>query len=127
MLLHKEISDGIIQAFYSVYNELGYGFLENVYQNALFYELQSKSYHVQAEQKCYVYYNGVQVGAFQTDILVENVIILELKARETIMPEHKDQLLNYLKASDLEVGFILNFGKKPEFERMVFSNTRKRR
>ncbi len=127
MLLHKELSDGIIQAFYDVYNALGYGFLEKVYQNALFYELNTRGYHVMAQQPCNVYYNGVKVGDFQTDILVNEEIILELKARETIMPEHKVQLINYLKASNIELGFILNFGRKPEFERIVFTNTRKGR
>jgi GxxExxY protein len=104
MLLHQELSDGIVDAFYTVHTELGYGFLERVYQNALFYELKHRGYHVLTEQPCNVYYQGKNVGNFQTDMLVENVIILELKARETIMPEHKAQLINYLKASDIEVG-----------------------
>jgi GxxExxY protein len=125
MLLHQELSDEIVDAFYSVHKELGYGFLEQVYQNALYFELISRGYQVLAQKKCEVYYHGVKVGDFQADMLVENLIILELKARETIMPEHKAQLINYLKASAIEVGYVLNFGKKAEFERIIYTNDRK--
>lgn len=125
MLLHKELTEDILDAFYEVYNHLGYGFLEKVYQNALFLELKGRNYHVIPQQRCPVYYKGKEVGEYFSDIIVENQVILELKAVENIVEEHKKQLQNYLKASSIEVGLILNFGKKPTFHRSVFFNEAK--
>lgn len=125
MLLHKELTDEILNAFYEVYNELGYGFLEKVYQNALFFELRERGLRVVAQNRCVVYYKGRQVGEYFTDIIVNELIILELKASETILEEHEIQLFNYLKASPIEIGLVLNFGKKPAFVRKVFSNASK--
>ena len=127
MLLHEELSDQILSAFYEVYNQLGYGFLEKVYQNALFIELKERGLHVLAQRRCAVYYKGREVGEYFSDIIVNEVIILELKACDFIARDHESQLQNYLKASNIELGFILNFGPKPKFIRMVFSNTKKRR
>ena len=104
MLLHKELTDDILGLFYEGYNELGFGFLEKVYQNALCLELKSRGHKVVAQQKCAVYYNGKEVGEFFSDIVVNDVVILELKAVENIHPEHVRQLQNYLKASTIEVG-----------------------
>jgi GxxExxY protein len=126
MLLHKELTEEILDAFYEVYNELGYGFLEKVYQNALFFELKERGFRTIAQRRCAVAYKGREVGEYFTDIIVNETIILELKANEKIKEEHELQLQNYLKASDLEVGFVLNFGKKPEFARKIFSNTNKK-
>ena len=125
MILHEELTEQILEAFYEVYNELGYGFLEKVYQNALFFELKSRGFDVLPQKRCGVYYKGKEVGEYYSDIIVNDLIILELKAKECIIEEYKLQLLNYLKASSIEVGFVLNFGKKPEFSRKIFSNQNK--
>ena len=123
---HKELTDRIIQAFYSVYNELGFGFLENVYQNALYFELLAAGLHVEAQSGIDVYYKTQLVGKYKADMLVDNLIIIELKAVEYLVKEHEYQLINYLKATDKEVGLLLNFGLKPEIRRKIFDNERKR-
>ncbi len=124
-LLHKEITDIIIKTYYEVYNELGYGFLERVYQNAMLHELQENGLKVEAQKKINVHYKGLLVGDYFADIIVENVVILELKASEVLVYENELQLLNYLRATDIEVGLLLNFGKKAEFRRKIFTNNRK--
>ncbi len=121
-LLHKELSDLIINAFYTVYNALGYGFLEKVYQNALFTELNNKGLYCEKQKPIQVYYDQKIVGEYFADIIVEDSIILELKAAESLMDEHEVQLVNYLKATEIEVGLLLNFGKKPSFKRKIFTN-----
>lgn len=125
MLLHKELSDQILSAFYEVYNQLGYGFLEKVYQNALFIELKERGLNVAPQRRCVVYYKNREVGEYFSDIIVNELIILELKACDFIAKDHESQLQNYLKASNIELGFVLNFGPKPEFFRVVFSNSKK--
>ena len=124
-LLHKELTDQILKAYYDVYNELGYGFLEKVYQNSLYLELTSRGFHVEAQKQIKVYYKRMEVGEYYADLMVNNLVILELKAAETIVQEFEWQLLNYLRATQIEVGLLLNFGKKPEFRRKVFGNDRK--
>ena len=122
---HKELTDLIIQAFYNVYNELGYGFLENVYQNALYFELKNIGLEVEAQKIIDVYYKTLLVGKYKVDLVVNDLIILELKAVDYLVQEHENQLINYLKATDKEVGLLLNFGKKPEIRRKIFDNDRK--
>ena len=124
-LLHKELTDRILKAFFDVYNELGYGFLEKVYQNSLYIELKSKGFKVDAQKQIKVYYKGAGVGEYYADLIVNDLVILELKAAECIIREFEMQLINYLRGTDVEVGLLLNFGKKPEFARKVFENTRK--
>jgi GxxExxY protein len=124
-LLHEELTNAIIKTFYEVYNELGYGFLEKVYQNSLYLELKNKGYKVEAQKKILVYYKGIEVGEYFTDLLVEDLIILELKAADCIVKDFENQILNYLRGTDCEVGLLLNFGKKPEFRRKIFENNRK--
>jgi GxxExxY protein len=124
-LLHKKITDIILKSFYRVYNKLGYGFLEKVYQNALFIELKNSGLNVVKQQQIKVYYEGEQVGEYFADLLVEGLVIIELKAAETTAKEHELQLLNYLKATDKEVGLLLNFGKEPVFKRRIFRNNNK--
>lgn len=124
-LLHKQTTDGIISVFYDVYNTLGYGFLEKVYQNSMEIELKSRGFIIEPQKKIQVYYKGFPVGDYYADIIVNNAVILELKAAEYIVPEFESQLLNYLKASDIEVGLLLNFGKKPELKRKIYSNENK--
>lgn len=126
MLLHQALTDDILELFYEVYNELGFGFIEKVYQNALFLELQSRGYKVVAQQRCAVYYKSRVVGEFFSDIVVNDVVILELKAVESIHPDHVRQLMNYLRATPIEVGLLLNFGKDPEFVRKVYFNAQKK-
>ncbi|WP_337965207.1 GxxExxY protein [uncultured Flavobacterium sp.] len=124
-LLHEELTDIIIKTFYEVYNELGYGFLERVYLNSLYLELKSIGLNVEAQRKIEVYYKGIEVGEYYSDLVVENLVILELKAAESISPAFENQILNYLRGTNCEVGLLLNFGKKPEFRRKVFENSRK--
>ena len=124
-LLHKELTDKILQAFYDVYNELGYGFLEKVYQNSLYLELISRGFKVSAQKQIKVYYKGVEVGEYFADLLVNDLVILELKAADYIVQDFEWQLINYLRGTEIEVGLVLNFGIKPDFRRKVFENERK--
>jgi len=124
-LLHKELTDEIIKTYYDVYNELGYGFLEKVYQNSMFIELKSRGFTVEAQKQIKVHYKGKEVGEYYADLIINNLVILELKATEVIVKEFEWQLINYLRATDIEVGLLLNFGMKPEFRRKVFDNSRK--
>ena len=124
-LKHKELTDGILKTFYEVYNELGYGFLEKVYQNSMYIEMKNKGYQVEAQNKIKVYYKGTEVGEYYADLMVENLVILELKAVDYIVKDFENQILNYLRSTDCEVGLLLNFGKKPEFRRKIFENNRK--
>ncbi len=119
---HSEITEKIIKAFFKVYNTLGYGFLEKVYEKALFIELVSMGLHCEPQKPIKVYYNGKIVGEYFADMVVNGCVIIELKAAEALCEEHEFQLINYLKATDIEIGLLLNFGKKPEFKRKVFSN-----
>ena len=123
----EELSQQIIGGFYTVYNTLGYGFLEQVYENALAIELRRLGLRVDCQQPITVRYRGQVVGEYFADIVVEDAIILELKAARTPAKEHEAQLLNYLNATDYEVGLLLNFGPKPEIRRKVFDNERKKR
>jgi GxxExxY protein len=124
-LLHKDLTDKVLKTFFDVYNELGYGFLEKVYQNALYLELKQRGLFVEAQKQIKVYYKEVQVGDYYADLVVNDLIILELKAAESIIKEFELQLINYLRATHIEVGLLLNFGKTPEFRRRVFDNNRK--
>lgn len=124
-MLHKELTDEILHAFYKVHYKLGYGFLEKVYKNSLYIELTQLNLKCETEKAINVYYEGKVVGVFYADIVVEDKVILELKAVETFCKEHQIQLINYLKATNLEVGLLLNFGKKPEIKRVIYTNDRK--
>ena len=124
-LVPKELVDTILKHFYRIYNELGYGFLERVYQNALYFALLDEGLKCETEKPIKVYFDGRVVGDYRADILVENCIILELKATEEFNTSFDSQLINYLKATDIEVGYVLNFGKRPKYSRKVFSNSRK--
>lgn len=124
-MLYQDLSDEIIHAFYQVYNTLGFGFAEKVYKNSLYIELQKLNLLCEVEKKIKVFYDNRVVGEFFADMVIENKIILELKAVETIIREHEYQVLNYLKASQIEVGLLLNFGKQPEIKRFIYTNDRK--
>ncbi len=123
---HSEITNLIIKAFYNVYNKLGYGFLEKVYENALLIELKKFDLLCYPQQQIKVYYDEIEVGFYVSDIIVNEIVIVELKAAESLREEHEAQLTNYLKATDIEVGILLNFGKEPSFKRKVFSNQLKK-
>lgn len=125
-MINQEKTSAILKCFYKVYNTLGYGFLEKVYENALYYELINNGMVCSKQVPITVYYEGIRFGDYYADIVVENDIILELKAAEAIAEEHEHQLINYLKATNIEVGLLLNFGKDPQFKRKVFSNERKK-
>ena len=124
-LLHKSITDVILKVYYEVYNELGYGFLEKVYQNAMYFELKSLGYKVEAQKQIKVYFKKQLVGEYYSDLLVEDKVIVELKATELLMNLHVAQIMNYLKATPIEVGMLLNFGQEPEFKRLIYTNERK--
>ena len=124
--LHKDLTDKIIKVFYTVYNELGYGFLEKVYENAMIIELKSNGLYCEKQKPIKVHYHGQEVGDYFADIIVNDLIILELKTVETLLQEHENQLINYLKATDKEIGLLLNFSKKPEIRRKIFTNDNKR-
>jgi len=121
-LIHAEITDKIIKAFYKVYNTLGYGFLEKVYENALFIELTEMGLECEKQKPIDVFYAEEKVGSYFADIIVENTVIIELKAAVSLAEEHEFQLINYLKATEIEVGLLLNFGKTPQFRRKVLTN-----
>jgi GxxExxY protein len=125
-LKHSELTDAIIGSFYEVYNELGHGFLESVYREAMMLALAGKGLEVQREKAVEVRFRDKAIGIFRTDIVVADSVIVELKCARTIDSNHEAQLLNYLKATQFEVGLLLNFGVRPQFRRMVFETARKR-
>ncbi len=127
LVQHKlnDLTEQIIKAFYTVYNTLGYGFLEKVYITALLIELEKMGILAQHQGPILVYYDGKIIGEYFADIVVQECIIIEVKAVRNVLMEHEAQLLNYLKASKLEVGLLLNFGPKPEVKRKIFDNDKK--
>jgi len=124
---HQELTKSIIGIYYNVYNELGYGFLEKVYHKAMIIELNKNGYEVEHEKKIEVFYKNEVVGIYIPDLIINKSVILELKCVEYLIEAHENQLLNYLKATDCEVGLVLNFGKDPQFRRKIFTNDLKKR
>ncbi len=121
-MIQRELTDKILKAFYRVYNTLGYGFLEKVYENAMLLELRGMGLRCERQRPIKVYYKEHQVGEYFADLIVEDGVIIELKVAEGLVEAHEFQLINYLKATEIEVGLLLNFGKKPQFKRKVFTN-----
>jgi len=119
---YSDKTDKIIKAFYNVYNMLGYGFLEKVYEHAMMIELAKHGLTCQNQYPIKVFYDNKSVGEYFADIIVDDIIILELKAAENLCEEHECQLVNYLKATEIEVGMLLNFGKTPQFKRKVLTH-----
>ena len=117
---YENTTRNIIGAFYEVYNHLGTGFLEKVYENALLFELRSRGLKANAQSPIKVWYKGEVVGAYLSDIVVEKKVLCEIKAIQILRPEHEAQLINYLKATGLKFGLLLNFGPKPEIMRRVY-------
>jgi GxxExxY protein len=122
---YKELTEKIIGVFYNVYNNLGYGFLEKVYENAMMLDFNKEHVPAVSQYPIKVLYEGETVGEYFADILVNDKVIVEIKAAKNLASENEAQLLNYLKATDKEVGLLLNFGPKPEIKRKVFDNYRK--
>jgi GxxExxY protein len=120
-LKYEDVTDGIINAFYHVYNKLGYGFLEKVYENALSHELKLRGFDIEAQKPISVWYDGIVVGEYFADMVVNQCVIIEMKCGIAINSAHESQLVNYLKATGMEVGLLLNFGPKPEFKRKIFT------
>ena len=124
---HSDITDQIIKAFFTVYNSLGYGFLEKVYENAMLIELDKIGIEARSQVPVKVLYEGKEVGNYYADLLVEKMVIVELKSSEDLCEEHEAQLLNYLRATDVEVGLLLNFGKTAQIKRKVFKKKKKKK
>jgi GxxExxY protein len=122
---HQDVTDKIIKIFYKVYGQLGYGFLEKVYENAVMIELSKEGIPAVPQSPMKVFYENEVVGEYFADILVDKKVIVEIKAAKALASENEAQLPNYLKATDVEVGLLLNFGPKPEVKRKLFDNSRK--
>jgi GxxExxY protein len=122
---YKSLTEEIIKIFYRVYNKLGYGFLEKVYENALMIEFKKENVHAVSQFPIKVLYDDTIIGEYFVDVLVDKKVIIEIKAAKNLAPDHEAQLLNYLKATDIEVGLLLNFGPEPVIKRKVFDNFRK--
>ncbi len=125
-LKHAELTDKIIGVYYDVYNELGYGFLESVYEESMAMALREAGLQLERQVAVPVLFRGHQVGDFRADLLVEHKILLELKAARTLDRSHEAQLLHYLRATEVETGLLFNFGEKPQFRRLLFDNERKK-
>ncbi|MDQ3051813.1 MAG: GxxExxY protein [Bacteroidota bacterium] len=124
-LLFKQLTGTAIKAYYKVFNTLGYGFLEKVYENAMGIELSRAGLNIKKQFPVTVYYEGIEVGYYIADLIIENSFIIEIKAMESLREEHEFQLINYLRATNIEVGLLMNFGKKAEYRRKIFMNERK--
>lgn len=125
-MLHDDLTKRIIRCFYRVYGVLGYGFLEKVYERAMVLDMSAGKIFTEQQVGIRVYYENQVVGNYYADILAEKKVIVELKAVEVILQEHELQLINYLKATEIEVGLLLNFGPKPQVVRKIFTNDRKK-
>jgi len=122
---HSGLTSQIIKAFYDVYNTLGYGFLERVYENSLVIQLRKAGLEVLPQAPIEVRYDGHVVGEYFADLVVDSRVMVEVKAARALSDAHEAQLLNYLKATRYEVGLLLNFGPKPEIKRKIYDNERK--
>lgn len=120
MYIHSELTKNIIENAFKVHNKLGFGFLEKVYHSALEIELKKNGFAVETEKQIDVYYDGQIVGQFFADLIVDGSVILEIKAVSTLNSAHETQLVNYLKATKIKVGLLLNFGKSLEIKRKIF-------
>ena len=125
-LKHSTVTEKIIGVFYDLYNELGYGFLESTYAEAMVIALHQSGLSAIREVPVPVWFRGKKVGQYLTDMVVENAVLLELKAARSLESAHEAQLLHYLRATEIEVGLLLNFGLRPQFRRLLFDNERKK-
>ena len=118
-LIHADLSERVIGAFYETYNALGHGFLESVYENAFALQLGLSGLDVETQKAIVVRYRGHVVGEFRADLIIENTLLVEIKAVSTIIAAHEAQLINYLKATNIHLGLLFNFGPRPQFRRRV--------
>lgn len=125
-LKQGELTEKIIGIFYDVYNELGYGFLESVYEESLVIALRDTGLSIERQVAIPVWFRGHEVGRFSGDILVEGTVLLELKSARVLETSNEAQLLHYLKSTAIEIGLLLNFGSRPQFRRLLFDNERKK-
>jgi GxxExxY protein len=125
-LKHSELTANIIGVFYDVYNELGHGFLESTYAEAMVIALEESDLKAAREIPVPVWFRGKKVGQYFADLLVDNIVLLELKAARSIESAHEAQILHYLRATEVEIGLLLNFGVRPQFRRLLFDNERKK-
>jgi GxxExxY protein len=125
-LKHGDLTEKILGVYYDVYNELGPGFIESVYEKAMAIALREAGLQVQTQFAIPVSFRGQPVGNFSAEVLVNGAVLLELKAVKALDMVHQVQLVHYLKATEIEVGLLLNFGARPEFRRIVFENERKK-
>jgi GxxExxY protein len=123
-LQESELTDAIICCFYNVYNRLGSGFLEKVYENAFLIELRKFGLAAETQRPISVFYDGIVVGEYFADVVVEGKVILEIKAVNCLTAAHEAQLVNYLKATCFEIGLLLNFGPEPEIKRKIYTKDR---
>ncbi len=123
---YEDITEKIISAFYEVYNVLGYGFLEKVYENALMIEFEKVGLKYVNQYPIKIFYKGKIVGDYVADFVVEGKVIVEVKANKILSSSDENQLLNYLTSTDKEVGLVLNFGEKAEVKRKVYDNELKK-
>jgi GxxExxY protein len=124
-LKHEHLTERLIGAYYTLYNDLGHGFLESIYRKAFGLILRDLGLEFKEEFPIEVFYRGISLGEFRMDLLVESCVILELKAMKNIEQAHERQLTNYLRSTNLEVGLLFNFGPRPQFRRLIFDNDRK--
>ena len=120
-LLHKDIKEKVIKSFYKVYNTLGYGFLEKIYENAMAIELRKIGLAVKCQHPI-IFYESIIVGEYFADIIINDIVVVELKASKSLLEEHECQLINYLKATEIELGLLMNFGKEADYKRKIFMN-----
>ena len=125
-LLHKELTEAILGIFFDVYNKLGYGFMESVYEKAMLQALRTGGFKAENQVSIHVQFQGQPVGDFKADILVNDLILIELKAVRFLDNTHSAQTQNYLRATRIEVALLMNFGPKPQFKRLVFENRLKK-
>lgn len=123
---HKELTEVIIGIFYEVYNELGFGFLEKIYEEAMARVLRAKGFEVKQQAPIPVWFRGEKIGFYEADLVVANLVLVELKACKGLDSSHESQLLHYLRATEIEVGLLLNFGPRPHVRRLIFTNERKK-
>lgn len=122
---HAELTERIIGVFYSVYNELGHGFLESVYEEAMVISLVEAGLKIERQFPVPVWFHGKLIGEFRGDLVVNDTVLLELKAIQRLETSHEAQIMNYLKATRFEIGLLLNFGPRPEIRRRIVGNHNK--
>lgn len=123
---HQELTEQIIGVFYEVYNELGQGFLEKIYEEAMARVLKARGFQVQQQASIPAWFRGETIGVYDADLVINSVVLVELKACKAIDPSHEAQLLHYLRSTEIEIGLLLNFGPRPQVRRLAFDNSRKK-